>query len=344
MARYSWPPDCRQCPIFTLGYSLVFFMNTLRERWKDSYAVLISSAAQPFQNPSTKPVIVIPDVSCELILENLTRSAAQLFASPSQDNVRCAPAAQNPSACFLFQLPVELEPDDLTTVELWIYKERDRLDQHNQTFVVSEVAHWDINHSTQKTKLLTIKDTDVKEGWVKIDMAWVVKNWLEYQELFHAIFIECKSCGMEVARSPISLQPDRKPFLIIRTSSVNKRRRAKRHVNCVPGVSECCRENLYISFAEIGWDDWILHPTGYQAYFCRGSCSNAASLTVSGSHYNSIIRKLLYQGRPNNKRIDLVPCCTATHLSSIQLLYMDNNQALTQKTLPNMVVDSCGCM
>nr|CAD7440578.1 unnamed protein product [Timema bartmani] len=258
------------------------------------------------------------------------------------DNVRCAPAAQNPSACFLFQLPVELEPDDLTTVELWIYKERDRLDQHNQTFVVSEVAHWDINHSTQKTKLLTIKDTDVKEGWVKIDMAWVVKNWLEYQELFHAIFIECKSCGMEVARSPISLQPDRKPFLIIRTSSVNKRRRAKRHVNCVPGVSECCRENLYISFAEIGWDDWILHPTGYQAYFCRGSCSNAASLTVSGSHYNSIIRKLLYQGRPNNKRIDLVPCCTATHLSSIQLLYMDNNQALTQKTLPNMVVDSCG--
>ncbi|CAG2053230.1 unnamed protein product [Timema podura] len=258
------------------------------------------------------------------------------------DNVRCAPAAQNPSACFLFQLPIELEPDDLTTVELWIYKERDRLDQHNQTFVVSEVAHWDINHSTQKTKLLTIKDTDVKEGWVKIDMAWVVKNWLEYQELFHAIFIECKSCGMEVARSPISLQPDRKPFLIIRTSSVNKRRRSKRHVNCVPGVSECCRENLYISFAEIGWDDWILHPTGYQAYFCRGSCSNAASLTVSGSHYNSIIRKLLYQGRPNNKRIDLVPCCTATHLSSIQLLYMDNNQALTQKTLPNMVVDSCG--
>nr|CAD7400752.1 unnamed protein product [Timema cristinae] len=322
-----------------------------------------------------------------------------------KDNVRCVPAAQNPSACFLFQLPFELEPDDLTTVELWIYKERDRLDQHNHTFVVSEVAHWDINHSTQETKLLTIKDTDVKEGWVKIDLAWVVKNWLEYQELIHALFIECKSCANEVARSPISLQPDRKPFLIIRTSSVNKlavhlqnlehkisylrhgqimflkhllqvqgcgkfpgivslvtwgcsspsssihpnnvgrrRRRSKRHVNCVPGVSECCRENLYISFEEIGWDDWILHPTGYQAYFCRGSCSNAASLTVSGSHYNSIIRKLLYQGRPNNKRIDLVPCCTATHLSSIQLLYMDNNQALTQKTLPNMVVDSCGCM
>jgi TGF-beta receptor len=66
--------------------------------------------------------------------------------------------------------------------------------------------------------------------------------------------------------------------------------RRKRNINCHPGVSECCRENLYISFADIGWDEWILQPTGYHAYFCRGSCTNAASITQSGAHHSSLIQ------------------------------------------------------
>jgi TGF-beta receptor len=48
------------------------------------------------------------------------------------------------------------------TVELWLYKETDHRDSHNQTFVVSEVAHWDLNQSIQKSKYLAIHETDVK--------------------------------------------------------------------------------------------------------------------------------------------------------------------------------------
>lgn len=55
-------------------------------------------------------------------------------------------------------------------------------------------------------------------------------------------------------------------------------------------MKECCRDELYINFEDIGWNDWILHPNGYHAYFCRGSCSSAASLTISGSLYNNVIR------------------------------------------------------
>lgn len=66
--------------------------------------------------------------------------------------------------------------------------------------------------------------------------------------------------------------------------------RHKRNINCHPGVSECCRENLYISFADIGWDEWILQPSGYHAYFCHGSCNNAASITLSGVHHSSLIQ------------------------------------------------------
>jgi hypothetical protein len=47
-------------------------------------------------------------------------------------------------------------------VEFWLYKERDQRDSHNQTFVVSEVAHWDLNQSIQKSKYLAIHETNVK--------------------------------------------------------------------------------------------------------------------------------------------------------------------------------------
>lgn len=71
-------------------------------------------------------------------------------------------------------------------------------------------------------------------------------------------------------------------------------RRDKRHANCQPGVNECCRESLYVSFAEIGWDDWIIMPPGYNAYFCKGSCATAASVTLSATQHNSILHVSRY--------------------------------------------------
>lgn len=49
---------------------------------------------------------------------------------------------------------------------------------------------------------------------------------------------------------------------------------------------------------------------------------------------------------PHNKekKLELVPCCTATQFSSLDLLYVESNTTATRKTLPNMVVEACGCM
>lgn len=129
---------------------------------------------------------------------------------------------------------------------------------------------------------------------MKVDVAYVIKNWLEYQDtLTHAINVACKTCGMDPNASPISFKNAYKPFLVIYTHSQGRRstnRRQQRAVDCSPGVKECCRESIYISFAEIGWDDWILEPAGYNAYFCKGSCTAAASLTLSASQHNNILQ------------------------------------------------------
>lgn len=43
------------------------------------------------------------------------------------------------------------------------------------------------------------------------------------------------------------------------------------------------------------------------------------------------------QRNSGGKQLELIPCCTATQFSSLQLFYMDSNNTATQKTLPNMV-------
>lgn len=131
---------------------------------------------------------------------------------------------------------------------------------------------------------------------------------------------------MDAYNSPISFEKSTKPFLMIYTHTQNrieKGHRRKRSANCEPGTNDCCRESLYINFADIGWNDWIILPSGYNAYFCKGSCATAASLTLTGSQHN-----LLIQVRLRSKNIyihilkKLLFCrnlCTITRKGNQQL-------------------------
>lgn len=171
-----------------------------------------------------------------------------------------------------------------------------------------------------------------------------MRKWVGKHQLNHAMQIACSTCSIDRDTAPVSIELTLKPFLVIHTSPLPQKNRPKRNSNCLPKMKECCRDDLYISFEDIGWSDWILHPSGYHAYFCRGSCSSAASLTMSGSPYNNVIRRLMAKRGNADRKNDIVPCCSPTQLSPMQLLYVDSNNTITQKTLPNMVVEACGCM
>ncbi|CAL7937301.1 unnamed protein product [Xylocopa violacea] len=251
----------------------------------------------------------------------------------------------NPAACFIFYLPNEMQFVDVTSAQLWFYKEYDENDDLNQTFVLSELDHWDLDENFEKNTIMAIFETDIGEGWVKADVSFTLKKWVQELRLNHTIQIACSTCSIDRDTAPVSIEQTLKPFLVMHTSPLPQKNRPKRNSNCLPEMKECCRDELYINFEDIGWSDWILHPSGYHAYFCRGSCSSAASLTISGSPYNNVIRRLLTKnGNTIHRRSEIVPCCSPTQLSAIQLLYVDSNNTITQKTLPNMVVEACGCM
>jgi len=307
-------------------------------------------SVEDLPRPVTEHLLPMPEV------DNKNRQSEDYYAKTTKKFIFLQEASEQcvgldvnePHTCLKFQIPADVEKEDVHSATLWVYKRADPIESISHTFEVSDVTHWDKERHFFKAKPIAITNTEIYEGWIKIDITWPITNWFEFHELTHVISVACKTCAADPRHSPVCLKHKRKPFIVIDTYAQRKHSRQKRNINCSSGTTECCREKLYISFAEIGWDDWILFPKGYDAYFCRGSCTSAASVTLSAAHHANVIRKVLFNKKQNGhgggKQLELIPCCTATQFSSLQLFYMDSNNTATQKTLPNMIVSSCGCM
>lgn len=104
------------------------------------------------------------------------------------------------------------------------------------------------------------------------------------------------------------------------------------------GGKSCQKKTLYVSFRDLGWQDWIIAPDGYAAFFCHGECSFPLSPHMNAT--NHAIVRTLYSLIHNEIT---KPCCAPTKLSPILVLYYDDNTNVVLKKYKNMVVSACGC-
>lgn len=63
--------------------------------------------------------------------------------------------------------------------------------------MISEAAHWDNQQQFKKTKPIAIKETDIGEGWVRVELAWAVRVWLEGMERLHTLHVACRTCQVK---------------------------------------------------------------------------------------------------------------------------------------------------
>ncbi|XP_036383183.1 bone morphogenetic protein 10 [Megalops cyprinoides] len=104
--------------------------------------------------------------------------------------------------------------------------------------------------------------------------------------------------------------------------------------------NQCKKNSLYVEFKDIGWDSWILAPTGYEAYECSGICTYPLTKHVTPTKH-AIVQTLVSMKSP--QRVSRA-CCVPTKLDPISLLYLDETGVVTYKyKYEGMVVAECGC-
>ncbi|GFY49001.1 bone morphogenetic protein 4 [Trichonephila inaurata madagascariensis] len=101
----------------------------------------------------------------------------------------------------------------------------------------------------------------------------------------------------------------------------------------------CRRHALYVDFSDVGWNDWIIAPPGYNAYFCHGDCPFPLPDHLNSTNH-AIVQTLVNSANPT-----AVPrsCCVPTELSPISMLYKDKYDNVVLKNYQDMVVEGCGC-
>jgi hypothetical protein len=106
-----------------------------------------------------------------------------------------------------------------------------------------------------------------------------------------------------------------------------------------PGTS-CRKKQLVVDFADIGWNEWIISPKFFEAHYCDGLCQFPMAKKLRPTNHatiQSIVRAVGIQtGVPS-------PCCVPASLTSLTLLYFDENQNVVLKNYPEMSVRSCAC-
>ncbi|XP_006897733.1 PREDICTED: inhibin beta E chain [Elephantulus edwardii] len=136
---------------------------------------------------------------------------------------------------------------------------------------------------------------------------------------------------------------DKRPFLELKIRAKERRvgRARRRTPTCEPETPLCCRRDHYVDFQELGWQDWILQPEGYQLNYCSGQCPPhlAGSPGIAASFHSAVFSLL----KANNPWPSGTSCCVPTTRRPLSLLYLDRNGNVVKTDVPDMVVEACGC-
>ncbi|XP_036088165.1 bone morphogenetic protein 8A isoform X2 [Rousettus aegyptiacus] len=210
------------------------------------------------------------------------------------------------------------------------------------------------------------------EGWLVLDVTAASDRWLlnRNKDLGLRLYVETEDghsvdpglAGLLGQRAPRSKQPFMVTFFRASSSPIRapravrplKRRLPKKtnelpQPNRLPGIFDdihgshgrhvCRRHELYVSFQDLGWLDWVIAPQGYSAYYCEGECSFPLDSCMNATNH-AILQSLVHLMKP-----DAVPkaCCAPTKLSATSVLYYDSSNNVILRKHRNMVVKACGC-
>ncbi|XP_053873010.1 bone morphogenetic protein 6 [Malaclemys terrapin pileata] len=275
---------------------------------------------------------------------------------------------------FKFNLSQIPEGEAVTAAEFRIYKDCVMGSFKNQTFLISiyQVLQEHQNRDSDLFLLDTRAVWASEEGWLEFDITATSNMWVMNPQ--HNMGLQLSV----VTRDGLNVNPraagligrngpyDKQPFMVaffkvsevhVRTtrSATSRRRQQNRNrstqsqdVSRVSSVTDynssdlktaCRKHELFVSFQDLGWQDWIIAPKGYAANYCDGECSFPLNAHMNATNH-AIVQTLVHLMNPEYVP---KPCCAPTKLNAISVLYFDDNSNVILKKYRNMVVRACGC-
>nr|XP_046265281.1 inhibin subunit beta Ab [Scatophagus argus] len=193
-----------------------------------------------------------------------------------------------------------------------------------------------------------------RSGWHTLGISHSIQALLDGGGHSLSLVVSCLLCT-EAGASPIlvpaSAEPagerdqSHRPFLMValRAREETAQRRVKRGLECDGKTHVCCKRQFYVNFRDIGWNDWIIAPSGYHANYCEGDCPNhMASISGSSLSFHSTVINH-YRMRGYNPFQNIKSCCVPTRLRAMSMLYYNEEQKIIKKDIQNMIVEECGC-
>ena len=119
--------------------------------------------------------------------------------------------------------------------------------------------------------------------------------------------------------------------------------------DCDGAENRCCRSDMVVNLRELEGFNFILEPTEFNAFMCRGKCP--ARYKPLNDH--SLLQSLMHI-KHQHEAVDAVdepmnrikrPCCVPSKLSSLPILHLDENNPSKLKvtTWKSIIVTECAC-
>uniref|UniRef100_W5LZ94 Bone morphogenetic protein 8a n=3 Tax=Lepisosteidae TaxID=7915 RepID=W5LZ94_LEPOC len=275
---------------------------------------------------------------------------------------------------FRFDLTPLPQGETVTAAEFRVYKTLSLGPRGNRTLHISvyEIVKQN-RHREPELVLLDLQSVPGgQEGWLVFDVTAATNRWQQNPHSNHGLRLYAETeedrslspgwVGLVGRRGPRSKQPfmvtffraSHTPTRAPRAARTSNRKKKPKydlpHPNRLPGIFDhnhinsgrqaCKRHELYVSFSDLGWKDWVLAPSGYSAFYCDGECMYPLGSCMNATNH-AMIQLVVHLLKP-----DEVPkaCCAPTKLSPISVLFYDDNNNVILKKHRNMVVKTCGCL
>ncbi|XP_062383869.1 inhibin alpha chain [Sardina pilchardus] len=259
------------------------------------------------------------------------RDISEVILFPTLDST-CVNSPDDPSSSsetpangfftYYFQPSLDNKETSVTSARFWFY--------------AGEAVNAPVYILTTRQELLKVSDTPNKRG----EDGWTIYHLEKdlHQAVAEGPFIlqvRCSECAC------LSSEQDKTPFVHLHTKpkSPERTRRAPlipwspaaldilqrtSSEKTDPG-NDCHLQKIEISFAELGWDNWIVHPKEFTFNYCHGTCANSQRSQVLG----------------------IKQCCAPVPGTMKSLRFTttsDGGLSFKYETLPNIIPEECTCI